>query len=153
MPLQTQINAFDCLFKLRRAKKQKQNTIHRSFKPGTVNTSTKVTLQDRRQMFSKGHMKIWILQMNKWLWETPEPEVHLLTATHHKHRPGMDGATWQNAQGNFPNPVPTGHSWYATQAWPLPNPTGPERTTARVPVPDITGPLQRCPPRGLLHLS
>lgn len=103
-------------------------------------------------------MKILILQIIKWLWQKTKPQVHLLMATHHKYRPGMDRATWKNAQGNFPNPIPTGHSWYATQPWPershpLPSPTRPKWTTARVPVPDITGPLQTCPSYGLRHLS
>lgn len=61
-----------------------------------------------------------------------------------------------------PRQLPKSHSnrafmvCKATMAWtelPLPSPTRPEWSTAKVPLPDITGPFQRCPSHGPLHQS
>lgn len=85
-------------------------------------------------------------------------EVHLLMAPHHKYRWRMDRATWKNAQVNFLNPIPTGHSWYATQPWPeqsCPSQTPLDQNDPlpRSQWPDITEPFQRCPSYGPLHRS
>lgn len=94
---------------------KKKNPTHKRFKPGTVNTSTKVTLHNTWEMFLKGHN---ILQNNKGLQQETKTQVHLLMATHLKYR--------QRDMTKCPRQLPKSHSkraFMVCNASPGPSPT------------------------------